>query len=968
MYHRFPLTEETKIKEIDSIARVFEHVKSGARLLHLENKDDNKVFSIAFRTTPKDDTGVPHIIEHAVLCGSKKFRTKDVFTDMAKSSLNTFINAMTFPDKTCYPISSRNHKDFLNLMEVYLDAVFYPNIYENHELLRQEGWRYEFDEETGKLIYKGIVYSEMQGALSSPKESLERNILASLFPNTTYAAYSGGDPEAIPDLTQEDFEDFHRKYYHPANSYIYLYGDQDLNECLRLINEEYLINFDRIEVPSHIEDVKPFTEMVEKTAEYSISAEEEEKNKTLMALGFVTGEAKDPETYLSMKVLNNMLIESSASPLKKALLDAEIGEGVIDLSIDSLKKTIFTVAINNTNEDKKDKFKGIVFDTLNSLVKNGIDKKLVEAAINSIEFELREAELWRMSNKGMRYNFTVMDSWLYEGNPTIHLAYEQVLNEIKRKMEDKYFEELIEKSILNNSHSSLVVLKPNKGLAESKAKELEDKLQKYKKTLSEDEIKALRERNARLKEMQMRENTPEQIATLPKLPLSEISKEIEKIPQSMVEKDGIKFLSHDIKSNGVAYISLLFDANVIEEKYIPYLGLLRDILSEVDTEDKTYLELNTEVFRKTGGISFETEVYTEAENSDRYHAKFILKSKVLPQNIESLFELINEIITTTKFDDVKRIREVVQDVKTEVKRQMVNSGNRIAMIRAASYFSKASKYKDMISGAGYYEFICDVEKNFDKKHSEVKEALRSVFKTIFNKNNLIVSYTGDEGYSDIVNEKLHIILNNLRNENLEAIEIGFEPSRDVEAIITASNVQYVARAFNYKKLGYKYSGKMRVLQNIIDSEYLYTRVRLQGGAYGCYMNLDELGNMAVASYRDPNLVETIKTYDETNQFLKGIDYPAGNMEGFIIGAIGGLDQPLKADEKGSAAVRNYICGITDEDIQRERDELLSTTLEDMKAFADMIKKGMEEKYCCVVGNELKINENKNVFDRIITLL
>lgn len=968
IYHGFKLMEEAMIKEIDSVARIFEHVKSGARLLHLENKDDNKVFSISFRTTPQDDTGVPHIIEHAVLCGSKKFKTKDVFTDMAKSSLKTFINAMTFPDKTCYPISSRNQKDFFNLMEVYLDAVFYPNIYENHELLRQEGWRYEIDEETGKLIYKGIVYSEMQGALSSPESGLETNVLASLFPNTTYAVNSGGNPEAIPDLTQEAFEDFHKKYYHPINSYIYLYGDQDLNECLRLINEEYLINYDRIEIPSHIEDVKPFAQMVEKEAEYSISEDEDEENKTFMALSFVTGETTDPETYLAMNILNNMLIESSASPLKKALLEAGIGEGMADLRIDSIKNTVFTVAVNNTNEDKKEEFKRVFFDTLGSLAKNGIDKNLVEAAINSIEFDLREAELWRRSNKGMRYSLVVMDSWLYGAHPTIHLAYEEKLNQIKAKVEGNYFEELIKRCILNNNHSSLVVLKPKKGLAESKAKALEHKLQKYKETLSEDEIKALKERNAKLKEIQMKENTPEQIATLPKLSLSEISKEIEKIPQAVENMDGVKLLSHNVSSNGVAYISLLFDANVIEEKYIPYLGLLRDILGEVDTEDKTYLELNTEIFRKTGGINFETEVYTEAKNSDKYHAKLIVKGKVLPENIDSLFELINEITTKTKFDKIKRIKEVIQDIKAKGKRTMVNSGNKVAMTRAAAQYSKASKYEDILSGARYYEFICDIEKNFDNKHTEVEKALLKVFKAIFNKNNLMISYTGDEANLDMVKEKLHIILSNLENEKLEAVEIELVPSREVEAIITGSNVQYVAKAFNYKNLGYEYSGKMRVLQNILDSEYLYTRVRLQGGAYGCYMELDDLGNMGVYSYRDPSLVETIKTYDEAAQFLKEIDYSLSNMESFIIGAIGDLDQPLNAAGKGSLAVRNYICGITSEDIQRERDELLSSTLEDVKAFTDMIKKGMEENYCCVVGNELKINENKNIFDRVITLL
>lgn len=971
IYHGFKLIEEAKIDEISSIARVFEHVKSGARLLHLENGDDNKVFSISFRTTPKNDTGVPHILEHAVLCGSKKFRTKDVFTDMAKSSLNTFINAMTFPDRTSYPIASRNHKDFFNLMEVYLDAVFYPNIYENHELLRQEGWRYEFEEETDKLVYKGIVYSEMQGALSSPEEVLACNIYSSLFPNTTYAFNSGGDPEAIPNLTQEEFENFHNKFYHPSNSYIYLYGDQDLNECLRVINEEYLMNFDRIDIPSHIEDAKPFEDMMEKTAYYSISEDEEENNKTYMALSFACEETKNSDTYLPMKILNNMLVDSSSSPIRKALLDAGIGENMLtynELGVGFVKRTIFNIAVNNTNEEKKEEFKKIVFDTLKSLVKNGIDRKLIEASINFIEFELREADFWGSANKGMVYSLTVMDSWLYDESPILHLRYEDKLKEIKKEIENNYFEKFIERYILSNNQSSLVILKPQKGLDKIKTRKLEEKLNEYKKSLGENEIKALKERNAMLKQAQMKENTPEEIATLPKLSLNEISKEVEKIPQILTERDGVKILSHNIRTNKVSYINLLFDASVIEEKYVPYLGLLRDILGKTDTGKKSYSELNTEIFRKTGGIDFKIEDYIVSKNYDKCQIKFIVKSKVLSQNIEELCILINEILTLSKFDNGKRIKEVIQETKSKLKRYIVNAGNRIAMIRAGSCFSKAKKYMDMVRGAQYYEFLCEIEKSFDEKYNEIEEALIKVYKSIFNKNNLIISFTGEEEYFKNLTSNLGIILNNLTNENVESFDISFQPSNRVEAIITSTNVQYVVKAFNCNKFGYSYSGKMKVLQNILDCEYLYPRVRLNGGAYGCYMSLDNSGNIYFYSYRDPNLMGTIETYNEADLFIKEIDYPLGSMENFIIGAVGQLEKPLTQEAKGDSAVKNYICGITNEDIQKEKDELLSTSIEDIKNFANMIKKGMEENCCCVVGNEMKIADNKEVFNIINTLL
>lgn len=970
VYHGFKLKEETRIPEIDSVARVFEHVKSGARLLHLENKDDNKTFFISFRTTPGDDTGVPHILEHVVLCGSRKFKSKDVFMSMAKSSLNTFINAMTFPDKTMYPISSRNQKDFFNLMDVYLDSVLYPDLYDNYQHLRQEGWRYELDGESGSLAYKGIVYSEMQGALSAPEDILACNLNKALFPNTTYAFNSGGDPRFIPDLTQEKFEKFHSKFYHPSNSYIYLYGDQDLDQCLRFINDEYLSNFDRIEVPSHIDDAKSFSKMVEKIDEYPIGEDEDENNASFIALGFAGEEAKNPDFYLPMQLLNDMLVKSSAAPIKKALLEAGIGGSVLsneEIGIDFVKKTLFAVAINNTNEDKKEEFKKVIFDTLNSLVKNGIDRKLIEASINSMEFKLREADPWEIGNKGLTYGLTVMDSWLYDGDPLAHLRYEDKLNELKKEMYNNYFENFIQKYLLDNKNSALVILKPKKGLAERRSKELKAKLQKYKETLTEDQLKDLKKKNKELKEAQMREDTPEEIKTIPKLSLNDISKKAEIIPQTITEKNGVKLLFQNMNTNKIAYINLLFDASIVEEKYIPYLGLLRDILGKIDTKDKSYLELSTEILIKTGGIKFSSEVYEETKNIDKYHPKFIVNAKVLPQNIPALFELINEIITLTKFEDSKRIKEVVQEIRTKLKRYVTGAGDELSINRAASYFSEANKYIDMLSGVSYYEFICDIEKNFEAKYHEIQKALMNVYETIFNKNNLIISYTGEEEYLSAINSNMNIILNNLSNEKMHSADISFRPSKDVEGIITPSNVQFVAKVFDFNKLGYKYSGKMKVLQNIINSEYLYTRVRLQGGAYGCYMNV-ERDRIAITSYRDPNLAETIKTYDKAAEFLKNAEYTVEDMQNFIIGTIGKIDRPLTPDNKGERAAKNYICGISNEDIQKERDEILSTSIMDVKDFADVLKKGMDEKYCCVVGNEAKINENKSIFDKIKVLL
>lgn len=971
IYYGFKLIEESVVDEIQSVARTFEHVKSGARLMHLENSDDNKLFSIGFRTTPTDSTGVAHILEHSVLCGSRKFKSKDPVGDIAKSSLNTFLNAMTYTDKTIYPVSSRNHKDFMNLMNVYLDAVLHPNIYENHEILRQEGWRHEIDPDTNKLSCKGVVYSEMQGAFSSPEEVICSNIYSSLFPNTTYAFVSGGAPDVIPDLTQENFEEFHRKFYHPTNSYIFLYGDQDLHKCLEFINDEYLMEFDRIEIPSHIEDVQAFEKMVEQTSEYSISEEEDEKNKTFLALSFACEKTSNAQEYLAMKILYNMFIESSASPIKTALLKAEIGECIItidDMNMDPTKQMLFPIVVKNTDESKKDGFKKVIFDTLKVLVKNGIDKNLLEASINSVEFELREADPWRIANKGIQYNQWALNSWIYDGDPLAHLKYEENLNKIKVSINNNYFENFIEKYMINNSHCSLVVLNPKKGLEETKTKALDEKLQSYKASLSETELQELNARNEKLKEAQVSVDSQEAKETVPKLPIGEVSTKAEEIPQVAVKEQGVTILKHNIYTNKIAYINLLFDTSIMEEEYIPYVGLLGDILGEIDTAKRPYSELITEIYKNTGGITFENEIYTEKDNVEAYHAKFIIKSKVISENIPDLLWLINEIITSTVFDNASRIKQVIQEIKSKLQMRIINAGHQVAITRAFSKFSYADRYRDAAGGALYYEFICNLEKNFEASSNEIKNNLIKVYETIFNKNNLIVSVVGTESESEKLVSNINIILDNLKDDKFETPSVKWQPSKESEGIITASNVQFVAKGFNCAKIGYKYSGKMRVMENILVNEYLYTRVRLQGGAYGAIMEMHKDGNLAFVSYRDPNLTKTVSAYNEAYKFLEGADFTEKDMENFIIGTVGKIYKPLTPDKKGEKAVENYICDISYEDTQRERDEILSTTLEDIKSYANMIKMGMDQNYCCVVGNEGRIKENKDMFDKVSMLL
>ncbi|MFA6849505.1 MAG: insulinase family protein, partial [Selenomonadaceae bacterium] len=508
IYHGFRLLKTTKIKEVNSTAYEFTHEKSGARLLFLENKDDNKVFSISFRTPPKDDTGVAHIVEHSTLCGSRKFPLKEPFVELVKGSLNTFLNAMTYPDKTMYPVASQNDKDFQNLMDVYLDAVFYPVMYTTPEVLMQEGWHYEIEKPADDLEYSGVVYNEMKGALSSPEDILDSKSMNSLFPDTTYGFESGGDPEAIPQLTQQMFIDFHEKYYHPSNSYIYLYGDMDIDEKLAFLDKEYLQSFSRIAVPSKIMKQPQFKEHKVIYGEYPIGAEEAAEDKTFLSLNAIVGEATEVETMLALEILEHALLKTQAAPLRKALIDAKIGKDVQSSFEDGILQPFFSIIINGAEADRAEKFRTVVRDTLQKLVQDGIDRELMEASINLLEFKLREADFGQYP-KGLVYNIKIMNSWLYDKDPTIFLYYEELMQKMKDGLENGYFEKVLKERFLDNPHMTLLVLSPNKELAAEKAAALQKVLAIKKEQLSTGELDHIIEMTAALKQRQQREDSPE---------------------------------------------------------------------------------------------------------------------------------------------------------------------------------------------------------------------------------------------------------------------------------------------------------------------------------------------------------------------------------------------------------------------------------------------------------------------------
>ncbi len=964
IYSGFKLIERKKINEIKSIAWTFAHIKSGAKLLYLQNKDDNKVFSITFKTPPKDNKGIPHILEHSVLCGSVKFPTKEPFVELIKGSLNTFLNAMTFSDKTMYPVASKNNKDFLNLMNVYLDAVFYPNIYNTPEIFMQEGWHYELDNRNGDISYKGVVYNEMKGAFSSPETTIRRISQQSLFKDTPYGYISGGDPDEIPELSYEEFINFHKTYYHPSNSYIYLYGDLDIIEHLDFIDKKYLNKFSKEIINSIIPLQKPYNEMTELVRPYPISPDESDKNKTFLSLNYVIGNASSRELCMSFDILTHILLGTPAAPLRKALLKTGICKDVLYNFNNSILQPTFSIILKNSNEKQKGDFKNIVIRTLNHLIDKGIDKKLIQASINIIEFKLREADFEGLP-KGIVYNILSLNSWLYDKNPTISIEYENTLKKIKKVLETNYFENLIEKYILKNTHCSLVTLKPDKTIANNESDRIEKYLKIYKSNLTDKELNKLIKQTKTLKEMQNTPDSLETLATIPLLSLDDIKKETEKIPFVEKVERNIKILFHPQFTSGISYVNLLFDSTAVNQEQLPYIGLLSDILGKICTQKYNYSDLSNEINTHTGGIQFITDLFIEINPPFKYHPKFIVSSKALTFRLPELINLILEIINNTDFSNRKRLKEIVQEIKSQIEMEIMSKGHIITSERLESYISQDGYYTELIDGLSYYKFVSEIENNFTNRANEIIQTLKTVSNLIFNKNNLIISYTSEKEDYDKFRNVIPQLARSLNNNKFKYNNYEFKTEKRNEGLLTQSNVQYIAKGYNFRYLGFDWEGSMLVLKLILGTDYLWNKVRVMGGAYGAFTVLKMNGNVNLVSYRDPNLKETIKAYNETGNYIRNFTPTKREMDKFIIGTIGQIDRPLTPSMKGERATEYYLRKITYNDLLKERKEILDTKPEDIQKYAKLFDEIAKNNYICVLGNEQVIKKNSNIFDNLV---
>ena len=966
----YEVLQTEDLSDLKSKGTLLKHKKSGARVLLMENDDENKVFTIGFRTPPSDSTGVPHIMEHSVLCGSKEFPVKDPFVELVKGSLNTFLNAMTYPDKTVYPVASCNDKDFQNLMHVYMDAVFYPNIYQHDKTFRQEGWSYKLDDPEGELTISGVVYNEMKGAFSSPEGVLDRVVLNSLFPDNAYSVESGGDPEVIPELTYEQFLDFHRKYYHPSNSYIYLYGDMDMEEKLRWLDEKYLSDFENEPVDSEIHLQKPFTEMKEVVQEYSIASEESEEDNTYLSYNKVIGTTLDEKLYLAFEILDYALLSAPGAPLKKALLDAGVGKDISGSYDNGVCQPIFSVISKNANVEQKEEFVRVIEDTLKDIVKNGINKKALRAGINYHEFRFREADFGNYP-RGLMYGLQLFDSWLYdETKPFIHMQAIPTFEFLKEQVETGYFEELIQKYLLDNTHGSIVIIKPERGRTARMDKELADKLQAYKDSLSKEEIDALVKATKELEEYQEEESAPEDLAKIPVLGREDISREIAPIYNKELETGGVKLVHHEVETNGIGYTALLFDLSGIPEEKLPYISILQSVLGIINTKNYEYSELFNEINVHTGGIGTSLELYTDVTKvkEKEFCATFEIKGKALYPKMDVLFSMMREILMESDLGDEKRLKEILAMLKSRLQMSFLSSGHTTAALRSLSYTSPMAKFKDDTDGIGYYEVVKELEENFEEKKAELIANLRQIAQQIFRKDNLIISYTSSADGLAPMEEAFAKIADTLHTEEKE-VETPCEIHcvKRNEGFKTSSKVQYVARTGNFNDRGVEYTGALQILKVILSYDYLWQNVRVKGGAYGCMSSFNRIGEGYLVSYRDPNLEKTMEIYEGVVDYLKNFNVDDRDMNKFIIGTISNIDRPMNPAAKGSRSMNLYMNHVSAEMIREERNQILDAQQADIRALADVLQELLDAHELCVIGSEEKIEEQKEMFLEIKTL-
>ena len=962
-YHGFTLVQKKFVNEVNAECLLFKHDKSGAQLLKIAADDPNKLFNIAFKTAPENDYGTPHIMEHSVLNGSKNFPVKSPFDVLMKGSLNTFLNAMTGSDITTFPVASMNDKDYFNLMHVYLDAVFNPLLYSDPRILEQEGWHYELNDKEGDVVYKGVVYNEMKGAYSSPRRELGYQVDKILFPDNTYGVSSGGYPTEIPNLTHQYFVNFHKKFYHPSNSYILLYGNADLDKELSFIDSEYLSKYDdpgtKIEIPLQ----KPFNAM--KTAEktYAVPEGAPTKDQTFLSLSFVAGKSTDRPLSMAFDVLTDALVNHESAPVRVALQKAGIGRDV-HASFNEAQQNTFQITVQNANPEDKDRFREIVFKTLEKISEEGFDKSMIKGILNRMEFNLKEGNT---PQKGLMYLMMSYQTWFFANDPFLGLEFNKPLEEVKKGVDTNMLQSIVEEYLFNNPHALLMVFKPEPGLQAKIDAETTKKLKAYKAGLKDEQLDNLVSETKALVDYQKKEDTPEALASIPLLSLSDISKDIEWFNVDQKQVADVPVLHHDAFTNNILYSSLYFDIRALPKELIPYSKLLSSLLGKLNTENYSFGELDNALNINTGGFNTYTTYFLENDADDQLLPKFVVTTKATTDRADKLFELVSEILQRSKLDDTERLEDLITRQQSRVESNIKNNGLNYALTRARSYYSNAGMFNELVSGLQYYRFITDLAEDFDSKSDEIEANLKKTAALLFAKANLTGAITCDKSDFSAYSGGFEKMVAEIPAGSGEINNWKFDFQKKNEGMLTASKVQYVVKGYDFKKLGFNYDGKMKVLDQVLSTDWLQNQVRVIGGAYGGFCGFSPSGNVYFASYRDPNLKETLDNYDNTPGYLKDFKADDKEMTRFIIGTISQMDQPMTVSQEGNQAVQYYFSKETPEKLKAEREAVLSVTSEDIRQMSTMVQNILDQNVICVYGNEDKLKSNESLFGGLVSI-
>jgi Zn-dependent M16 (insulinase) family peptidase len=963
IYHGFKLTEKRFVKEANAECYYFVHEQSGARLLKIAAADPNKLFNVAFKTLPENDFGTPHILEHSVLNGSKNFPVKSPFDVLMKGSLNTFLNAMTGSDITTYPVASMNTKDYFNLMHVYLDAVYNPFLLTDPRILRQEGWHYELENKDAPLVLKGVVYNEMKGAYSSADQELDYQVSKALFPDNTYGVSSGGHPSEIPKLTFEYFTKFYHKYYHPSNSYIMVYGDADLNQELQFINDNYLSAYQKADMNLSTPMQKPFAEM--KVIEKSYPAQEGSplKDNTLLCVSIVAGQSTDRAVCLALDVLTNALVNHESAPIRLALQKAGIGKDV-RATLNEGFQNRFEITVQNANPEDLPKFKEIVFSEMKKVVAEGLDPIMVDGILNRAEFNMREGNT---PQKGLMYLFMNYQGWFFANDPFLGLEFEKPLAAVKNGIKNKLLENTVQKYLIENQHAVLISLKPEPGLQKAIDANVVKELAAYKANLSPGNIDQLVQETKELKDYQKKGDSPEALAKIPMLHLSDISTKAEFNTVDQKDTKGIQLMFHNEFTNKILYQNLYFDLRILPQDKIPYAALLTSVLGKMNTVNYAFGAMDNQLNINTGGFYSSLATFLGDRSDENLVPKFVVTSKTTTEKAGKMTDLINEILLKSNYNDTVRLKELIKREQSSLDGSIKQDGMSFAMTRASSYYSNRGMFNELTSGLDYYNFVTDLSKNFGTKNKEIIANLSETAQLLFKKDNLIAAITCSP--EDLVAYQTEL------GRTGEAMPSGtgpkqtwkFELTNKKEALVSASKVQYVVKGYDFKKLGYEWNGKISVLSQIISTDWLQTQIRVIGGAYGGFCGFSANGNTFFASYRDPNLKETIQNFDSTSVYLEKFKADSTTMTRYIIGTIAKLDQPMTSSGKGTSAMRYYFEKTTADMLNAERKAVLSTSAEDIHGMKKMVQDILAKNEYCVYGSEAKISENKALFDKLIQI-